>query len=137
MKREFVKHSLALYGPDEAWITGHHDMAPRGCFKGGGGGGGTQQVVQQSDPWVGQQADLSEIFARARALSNVPQTFFPGQTFAGLSPESEAALQMQAKRAAAGSPLTTAAQGELTRTLSGEYLDPTRNPVFQKAAGDI
>lgn len=51
MKNAFVKHSLALYGPDETWIVGEHDMAPRGCFKGGGGGGGsTQQVVQKSDP---------------------------------------------------------------------------------------
>jgi hypothetical protein len=137
MKHEFVKHSLALYAPDEAWIASEHDMAPRGCFKGGGGGGGTQQVVQQSDPWIGQQPYLNEIFARAQALSNTPQSFFPGQTFAGLSPESETALQMQARRATAGSPLTAAAQGELTKTLSGDYLDPTRNPAFQKAAGDI
>lgn len=137
MKHEFVKHSLALYAPDEAWVAGAHDMAPRGCFKGGGGGGGTQQVVQQSDPWIGQQPYLNEIFARAQALANTPQSFFPGQTFAGLSPETEAALQMQARRATAGSPLTAAAQGELTRTLSGEYLDPTLNPAFQKAAGDI
>jgi hypothetical protein len=137
MKLEFSKHSLALYAPDEIWIVEGHDMAPRGCFKGGGGGGGTQQVVQQSDPWAGQQPYLSEIFARAQALSNSPQTFFPGQTFAGLSPEGEMALQMQTRRAMAGSPLTGAAQGELTRTLSGAYLDPTVNPAFQKAAGDI
>ena len=32
MRNEFVKHSLALFGPDEAWIAEAHDMAPRGCF---------------------------------------------------------------------------------------------------------
>lgn len=137
MKNEFVKHSLALYGPEEEWVATAHDMAPRGCFKGGGGGGGTQQVVQKSDPWAGQQPFLNDIFARAQALSNTPQAFFPDQTYAGLSPESEAALQMQTRRAMAGSPLTSAAQSELTRTLSGAYLDPTQNPAFQKAAGDI
>src|SRR5690606_177212 len=99
MKNEFTKHSLALYGPDEEWIAGPHDLAPRGCFKGGGGGGGTQQVVQKSDPWAGQQPYLTEIFARAQQLASTPQTYFPGQTFAGLAPETEAALQMQADRA--------------------------------------
>jgi hypothetical protein len=137
MKNEFVTRSLALYGPDEAWVAEAHDMAPRGCFKGGGGGGGTQQVVQTSDPWAGQQPHLQDIFARAQALSNVPQTFYHGSTFAGLSPESEVALQLQTQRARAGSPLTNAAQTELTRTLGGGYLDPTSNPAFQKAAGDI
>jgi len=71
MKNEFTKHSLALYGPDEEWIAGPHDLAPRGCFKGGGGGGGTQQVVQKSDPWAGQQPYLTEIFARAQQLAAV------------------------------------------------------------------
>lgn len=138
MKNAFVKHSLALYGPDETWIVGEHDMAPRGCFKGGGGGGGsTQQVVQKSDPWAGQQPYLNEIFKRAQALSKVPQTFYPERTFARLSPETEAALQMQSTRAMMGSPITAAAQEELARTLSGAYLDPAMNPAFQKAAGDI
>lgn len=137
MMHELKKHSLALYAQDEDWVAGGHDMAPRGCFKGGGGGGGTQQVVQQSDPWAGQQPYLSEIFARAQGLANTPQTFFPGQTFASLAPETEAALQMQASRAASGSPLTAAAQGELMKTLGGGYLDPTVSPAFQKAAGDI
>lgn len=138
MKNAFVKHSPAVYGPEETWIVGDHDLAPRGCFKGGGGGGGsTQQVVQKSDPWAEQQPHLSEIFARAQALSNVPQTFYSGPSFAGLSPETEAALQMQSRRAMSGSPLTGAAQDELTKTLSGAYLDPAANPAFQKAAGDI
>lgn len=138
MKTEFVKISLALYGPDEAWVAGPHDMAPRGCFKGGGGGGGsTQQVVQKSDPWAGQQDFLMDIFGRAKTLADQPQTFFPGQTYAGFSPETELALRRQTSRALAGSPLTAAAQGELTKTLSGGYLDPTSNPAFQKAAGDI
>jgi hypothetical protein len=103
-----------------------------------GGGGGTTQTIQKSDPWAGQQPYLQQIFGLAQgAYGSTPMNFFPGQTYANLSPETEQALQMQADRARVGSPLTTAAQSELTKTLSGGYLDPTQNPAFQKAAGDI
>ncbi len=129
MMHELKKRSLALCGEDESWVFAAHDMAPRGCFKGGGGGGGTQQVVQKSDPWSGQQDYLTEIFARAQQQSRIPQRFFPGQTFAGLSPETETALQLQTQRAMTGSPLTSAAQTELTKTLSGDYLT-AGNPYF-------
>jgi len=119
---------------EEVWIC---DVQQSITCGGGSGGGGTQTTVQKSDPWAGQQGFLTDIFTRGQQQSYVPQTFFPGQTYAGLSPETEQSLQMQADRARAGSPLTAAAQGELTKTLSGDYLDPSQNPAFQKAAGDI
>lgn len=137
MLHDMKKHSLALYAEDEAWIVSSHDLAPHGCFKGGGGGGGTTQTIQQADPWAGQQPHLADVFQRAQALSHAPQSFFPEQTFAGLSPETQSALALQTGRALAGSPLTAAAQGQLTDTLSGMYLDPTGNPAFRRAANDI
>jgi hypothetical protein len=140
MMHELKKRSLALCSEEEQWVFSAHDMAPRGCFKGGGGGGGTQQVVQKSDPWAGQQDYLTEIFQRAQKQSLVPQKFFPGQTFAGLSPETEAALQLQTQRALQGSPLTAAAQNELTRTLSGEYLrsgNPHLGAMMGRVADEV
>lgn len=106
------------------------DVPDRGChFGGGGGGGGTTQTIQKSDPWAGQQDYLKDVYAKAQLASRNPMSFFPGQTYAGLSPETEMALQFQTGRALAGSPLTAAAQGELTKTLSGDYLS-AGNPHF-------
>jgi hypothetical protein len=116
------------------------EVPDRGCHFGGGGssGGGTQTTVQKSDPWAGQQPFLQQVYGLAQgAYGSTPMNYFPGQTYANLAPETEQALRMQAQRAQQGSPLTGAAQGELTKTLSGGYLDPTGNPAFQKAAGDI
>jgi hypothetical protein len=108
------------------------DVPDRGCHFGGGGssGGGTQTTVQKSDPWAGQQPYLQQVYGLAQgAYGSTPMNFFPGQTYANLAPETEQALQMQAQRAQAGSPLTSAAQGELTKTLSGDYLS-AGNPHF-------
>jgi hypothetical protein len=103
---------------------------------GGGNSGGTQTTVQKSDPWAGQQPYLSEIYGKADVLENTPMKFFPGQTFANFSPETQQALQMQTQRAQQGSPLTSAAQGELTKTLSGDYLSQG-NPHFGAMMGRI
>lgn len=59
--------------------------------------------------------------------------YYPGQTFAGMSPQTQSAIDMITGRATAGSPLTAAAQDQLTRTMAGEYLDPNSNPNFQAA----
>lgn len=104
------------------------------CFKGGGGGGApaTTTTVQKADPWSGQQPYLTDIFTQAQTLSGTPQEFYPGQTFADQSPETQLAMGAQANRAVMGSPLTGAAQNELTQTLSGSYLD-AGNPYFSNA----
>lgn len=122
------------------------DVPDRGFHFGGGGssgggGGGTQTTVQKSDPWAGQQVFLSTGYQNAlNQYNRGPMKFFPGQTFAGFSPETEAALQMQAQRAQAGSPLTDAAQSELTKTLSGDYLsagNPHFSAMMDRVASDL
>lgn len=101
---------------------------------GGGGGGATQtQTVQKADPWSGQQPFLTDIFGRAQTQYGTNLPFFPGQTFASPSLETNLALSAQGNRAISGSPLTNAAQTELTNTLSGQYLSGG-NPAFSAMA---
>lgn len=104
----------------------------------GGDSGGTTNTVQKADPWAGQQPYLTDVMQQAQGLQqNNPLQYFPGQTFAGLSPETEQSLQMQTQRALAGSPLNNAAQGNLTDTLNGKYLDINQNPYLMPAADQI
>lgn len=113
-----------------------------GVFGGGsrgGGGGGTQNVTQNTAPWAGQQPYLSEGFGHAKSQFNTPQTFFPGQTYANFSPQTENALNMTEQRALAGSPVMRASNAELQRTLNGDYLHGGAgfNAAFQAAANKI
>lgn len=103
-----------------------------------GGGGGTVQssTVQKADPWSEQQPYLKEQYQTAQQLGRQPSEFYPGQTFASFSPETEAALAAQSNRAVQGSPLTAAYQGQLTDTLGGNYL-MAGNPYFQNMADKI
>ena len=95
-------------------------------------------TVQNTDPWAGQQPFLKAGFEQAaRLYDNNPLQFYPGQTYSPLSGESEAALTAQANRAMQGSPLTGAAQSELTKTLQGDYLDPTKNPYLMSMSDQI
>lgn len=97
-----------------------------------GGGGSNSTTVQKADPWKGQQPYLQEIFREAQRLYNAPgPDYFPGATVAPFSRETEAALEAQAARARAGSPLTAAGQNELQRILGGQYLNA--NPHLDQA----
>lgn len=102
---------------------------------GGGSSGGT--TVQKYEPPAYLQPYLEDEANRAAELGKTPLSYFSGQTYAGFSPETESALGLQTSRAMAGSPVTAAMQDELTKTLGGYYLDPTSNPAFQHAAGNI
>lgn len=106
---------------------------------GGSSGGGTQttQTVQKADPWSGQQPHLRRVMDEAERLyGDAPLSFFPGQTFAPFSPETELALMGQTSRAITGSPVTESAKRELQSTLGGEYLD-AGNPHFDRMANRI
>lgn len=99
----------------------------------GGGGGGTTQTntVQKSDPWSGVQPYLQNLFQGA-------QNRFEGGAYAGpylgaQSTDTATALQMQADRARAGSPLTGAGQQSILSTIRGDYLRPDSNPYLQGA----
>lgn len=59
--------------------------------------------------------------------------YFPGSTVAPQSSATQQAIAALAARGAGGSPVTAAAQGAVTDTASGKYLDPTSNPYFTAA----
>lgn len=125
---------------------------------GGSSGGGKTNTIEKSDPWVGQQPYLGDIFSNAQQMYQAggPQ-YYQGQTVADLSPYTQSAVDLTAQRALNGSPVTSAAQSEtlntlngqylgqsnpyLTATLNGDYLDPTKNTalnaIVDRNAGDI
>lgn len=99
---------------------------------GGGGGGQPQQVqqVQKSDPWSGQQPFLTYGFEQAKGqFQGDKPTFFPGQTFAPTSPETELGLGMATNRAMQGSPALRAAEGNIAATAGGQFLGQG-NPYY-------
>ncbi len=72
--------------------------------KGGGGGGSTTQT-QKSEPWIGQQPYLTDLYKQAQTQFQAgPQQFYPGRTYAEASPTVYQAeeLQRQAALAQAG-----------------------------------
>ena len=91
-------------------------------FSGGGGSsGGTSTTVQKTEPFEGQKPFLIQGFQAAEQnILNRPAQFFPGQTVAGFSPETEAALQRTAQRAEQGSPLQQAAEAQLQQQITGQ-----------------
>jgi hypothetical protein len=111
-----------------------------GIVFGGGGGeqqpmssGGSTTTVQKADPWEGQQPYLKKGFSEAesRMLNFTPQ-YFPGNTVVPYSPETKLAMDLTKQRALTGSPVTSAATDELTKTLRGDYLYGG-NPAFTAA----
>lgn len=88
--------------------------------------------VQNSEPWSAQQPYLKEGFSEYQRLYNSAQpNFYPGQTYANPDPATTAALNATENRAVTGNPLVPQAQGEMSKILSGAYLDPNTNPGFQ------
>ena len=98
----------------------------------------TQTQTQTRDPWAPAQGNLQFGLGQARSLydQRMQQQFFPGQTYAGFSPESEQAMSGIAGRAQAGSPLVKGAQGMLGSTVGGSYLS-AGNPYFQGMADRV
>ncbi|HEX2887170.1 tail fiber domain-containing protein [Vineibacter terrae] len=104
---------------------------------GGKGGGGKQTTTTTAEPWSGVKPFLTEGY---QDLSNQYKQgapgYYPGGTVAGMSPYTSGALQMQAVRALQGSPLTGAAQDQLTRTMQGDYVAQL-NPSTSAAQGGL
>lgn len=113
------------------------------------GGGGTQTTQSNPQPWSGSEPylreglhNLQQIFETGHPTGpvtlngvnyagtvNTPD-YYPNSTVAPMSPWTQQALAMQARRGMEGSPLTTASQNELTRTMDGFYLRPDSNPYL-------
>lgn len=116
---------------------------------GGGSPSGSTTTTTKSDPWEGQQPFLKTGFESIKNKYVDPTTgnitganlpaYYPGQTIATDSPETQAALAARTGRALYGSPLTSAAQGELTKTLRGDYLNsnPYIDATYNKAARGV
>jgi hypothetical protein len=97
-------------------------------------------TVQKSEPWDGQKGYLQTGFAKAQqsTLDRGAPNYYPSSTVVPFSPETQTALDFQAQRAIAGSPVQSAANQQLFDTLNGGYIggfnqvyqDPTQSPAF-------
>lgn len=107
----------------------------------GSGSSGSSKSVStvSNDPWSGQQSYLTNLFSNAKSLTQnadgsiKPQEQYPGQTYAGMAPETSQALTDISARANAGSPVTQGADQFAGDVLSGKYLNQD-NPNFQAVA---
>src|SRR5262245_36874267 len=96
----------------------------------GSGGSKANTVTTQSSaaPWSGIQPHLLNLFSGAQGLYD--RGPYQGSYLTAESPYTTQARQMLAERGAAGSPVTSAMQTNLTDTLNGKYLDPSSNPYL-------
>lgn len=86
-------------------------------------GGGSQNQEVSSDPWGGVQPYLSELFRYGqRDVLERPLEFYPESTVVPFAPETEYGLGATTNRAAMGSALNPAAQGQVMDTLGGKYM---------------
>ena len=96
-------------------------------------GNDTQTVRQTSDPWSGVAPYLKGAYGEAaKQYAKGAPGYYPGQTVAQPSGYTMGALDSMAARGAAGSDVTRAAQGQLQKTLGGDYLSG-ETPGFQGA----
>ncbi len=97
---------------------------------------GGQNTTQTSTPWGPQGTALKQSYAKSAEAFAAPQEFYPGQTYAGFTPQQEAGLAAQTTRATEGSPLLGQAQGYTGDVLSGQYLD-AGNPYLAGVADNL
>jgi hypothetical protein len=97
-------------------------------------GNDTTRSVATAEPWSGVSSQLKSAVGKAQNMYGNGQApgYYPGQGIAPMSGYTQGALDWQAQRAMAGSPLTQAGQNQLTSTLRGDYLN-AGNPAFQGA----
>lgn len=91
------------------------------------------KTTTTSEPWSGVQPYLTGAYGQAQALYNRGAPgYYPGQTVAPMSSYTKNSLDATAQRAAYGSDMVRTAQGQLTSTMNGDYLN-AGNPYFQGA----
>jgi hypothetical protein len=121
---------------DDPWAP--HPVVNRHICSGGGGGQQTSQQQTSSSneppafiqPYLkGAIGDLSNLY---NANPNAP-AYYPGSTVAPQSDATQQAISLLQQRGLNGSPVTGAAETNLTDTLNGKYLDPTSNPDYLAA----
>lgn len=102
---------------------------------GGGSGTTSTNTVQKADPWSGQQPFLKDVFAQAQGLYNQPgPSYFPSGTVQPMNAGQTTALDtLYGTGITGGTPALTSAQGNVTATNSGDYLN-AGNPYFANMA---
>lgn len=101
------------------------------------GGGKTVETRQDTSPWGPQQAYLTDLFSRAQGLyGQGPQQYFPGQTVAAQSPNTQQALARMSASANDPNSLTNQAAGQFGKTIQGDYLNADSNPYLKGAVND-
>lgn len=94
--------------------------------------GGSDTTVQQNFPdWAVPYAQ--NFLGRSQQVADQPYQPYTGQTTAQFNPIQTGAYNAMAQRAAQGSPVSDAAASELTKTLSGGYLNA--NPYMDQLVG--
>lgn len=89
-----------------------------------------QTQITKTEPWAGLQPYLTDLFARGKSeVLNNPQEFYPGQTYANMSPQTANALNAITQRALSGVPLIDEAAGMMRTTAGGQYLNQD-NPAL-------
>jgi hypothetical protein len=104
------------------------------------GGGGKQESQQQTQSSNGPpafiapylQGGIKDLTALYEANKTAPG-YYPGSTVGPQSPQTQQAIDALAARGAGGSAVTRGAQGAITDTVNGKYLDPNTNPYFADA----
>ena len=99
------------------------------------GSGGTSKSTQQSktEPWAAQQPYLREIYSLAQNLFGQGEYQYGPDQVADRDSTTVAGEEMARLRALQGSPLLRSAQGAVSDTLSGRYMDPSSNPWLSKS----
>lgn len=106
-------------------------------FKGGssGGGGGTStNTVEKSDPWIGQQDFLKDVFGKAQARYNEDSpSFFPGSTIEGFNPLEQNYQNQVVDYAQSSRP--QAMQMGAENAINNELFNPGNNSMYQATRG--
>lgn len=103
-----------------------------GGLMGGGGQGGTVQNVQSNTPFNANY--LNDLYAKALGQYNVQGGAGYGGPYASpTSPYTTQAIQQQAASATDPAGLVSQAQGQLGKTIGGDYLSPDSNPYLKGA----
>lgn len=102
------------------------------------GGSRNQTSTTTSDPWKGQQPYLTDLFQQGQSLfQQGPQQYYPGQTVAPFSPQTQMGMDLMTQRALGGSPQQDAFGQYLQGQLGQQNLDPNSiyGPAMQAAGG--
>jgi hypothetical protein len=100
--------------------------------------GGNDTVTQSNFPsWAEPYA--KDFLSQSQQVASLPYKPYTGSTVAQLNPYQTGAFDAIAQRAYTGSPVNSAASGELTKTLSGGYLNsnPYLDDVVNRSLRDV